>query len=56
MVLFNPQLGSGEVIHTFPKVISPKVNIIMRLEFELAHNNAIVQHVRHYATRGVLVV
>ena len=36
--------------HYFPKVISPKVNVIARLEFELAYYNASVQKIIHYAT------
>ena len=30
-------------IHTFPNGIFPKVNVIPRLEFELAHNDSAVQ-------------
>ena len=44
MLLFD------EGIHTFFKGISPKVNVIARLEFELAYYDIIVQHVSHYAT------
>ena len=36
-------------IHTFPKGISLKVNITMRLEFKLIYDNVIVQDVNHYA-------
>ena len=38
----------------FPKSISPKVNVIARLEFELAYYDVIVQHFSHYAT-GIFV-
>ena len=36
--------------HTFPKDISPKVNKITRLEFELAYDDVTVQLVRHCTT------
>ena len=36
-------------VHAFLKGISPKVNGIMKLEFELVYNNIAVQHVRHKA-------
>ena len=36
---------------TFPKDISPKVNAIEQLEFELAYFKAAVQHFIHYITR-----
>ena len=32
------------LVHTFPKGISPKVNAIARLKFELAYNESVVQH------------
>ena len=35
---------------TFPKGISPKVNVITQLEVELANYNAEVQYVSHYTT------
>ena len=35
-------------VHTFPKSISLKVNVIVRLEFELAYYNVADQHVNHY--------
>ena len=38
-------------INTFPKIISPKVNVITWLEFELAYFEAAVQHFTHYTTR-----
>ena len=34
-------------VHTFPKGISPKVNVIARLKFELAYNDFTVQPLRH---------
>ena len=36
-------------IHTSPKGISPKVNVIAQLEFELAYSNVTIQHISHYA-------
>ena len=35
-------------VHTFPKSISPKVNIRVQLEFKLTYFKAIVQHFSHY--------
>ena len=40
----------GEGLHTFPKGISPKMNAIARLKFELANYDITVQHVNHNAT------
>ena len=37
-------------VHTFLKRIKPKINLIVRLEFELAYYDIVVQHVNHYAT------
>ena len=34
--------------HSFPKCISLKVNMIVRLEFELAYFEAVVQHFSHW--------
>ena len=48
-VLFNIA-GEDKGVHTFPENISPKVNIIMQLEFKLAYFNVAVQHVSHYTT------
>ena len=38
----------------FHKGISPKVNVISRLEFEPAYFDVPIQHVSHYATRTLL--
>ena len=38
-------------VHTFPKGICPKVNVIARLEFELAGDNSAVQRRNHNTTR-----
>ena len=40
-------------VHTFPKDICPKVNVIARLEFELAYYDFAVHHFNHYTTRIV---
>ena len=39
---------SNKGVQRFSKCFSPKLNIIERLEFELAHLEAIVQYLRHY--------
>ena len=38
-------------VHTFPNGICPKVNIITRLEFELAYCDSAVHRFNHYTTR-----
>ena len=38
------------MVHISPKGISPKVNTIARLEFELADHDVTVQYVSFYAT------
>ena len=38
-------------VHTFPKGIYPKMNIIARLEYELAYYDSAVQRFNHYTTR-----
>ena len=37
-------------VHTFPKSICPKVNVIARLEYELAHYDSAVHRFNHYTT------
>ena len=37
--------------HTFPKGICPKVNVIARLEYELAYYDFAVHHFNYYTTR-----
>ena len=49
LILFNLRLGN-EGLHRFAKGISPEENAIVRLEFELAYFEAVVQHLCHYAT------
>ena len=51
VVLFKPITGQMEErVHTFPKGMSPNVNLIVRLEFELAYYVVAVQHMSHYTT------
>ena len=38
-------------VHTFPKGICPKVNVIARLEYELAYYDSAVHYFNHYNTR-----
>ncbi len=38
-------------VHTFPKGICPKVNVIARLDFELAYYDSEVHRFNHYTTR-----
>ena len=42
-------------VHTFPKGICPKVNVIARLEYELAYYDSAVHRFNHYTTRTSLV-
>ena len=39
------------MVHTFPKGICPKVNIIVRLEFELAYYDCAVQRFNYYTMK-----
>ena len=38
-------------VHTFPKGICPKVNVIARLEYELAYYDSAVHRFNNYTTR-----
>ena len=38
-------------VHTFPKGIYPKVNVIARLEYELAYYDSAVHRFNHHTTR-----
>ena len=38
-------------VHTFPKGICPKENVIARLEFELAYYDSVVHRFNHYTSR-----
>ena len=37
-------------VHAFPLGISPKVNTIAQLEFELAYSDVEIHHVSYYST------
>ena len=41
-------------VHTFPKGIFPKVNVISRLEYELAYYDSAVHRFNYYTTRTPL--
>ena len=57
MVLFNQLLGESiRQFISFPKVISPKVNVIARLEFELAYYDIAVKCISHNTTRIVILI
>ena len=43
MILFNPLLGEKGV-NTFSKGMSPSVNVLSRLEFELTHNDVAINY------------
>ena len=49
MVQFNPFLGNKGIIR-FPKSVSSKMNLIARLQFEIANYDIGVEHVSHNAT------
>ena len=49
-ILFNPLMGD-KWDHTFPKGISTKVNMVVRLEFEPTSDDVTVQHLSYYAQR-----
>ena len=40
-----------KLVHTFPKGICPKVNVIARLEYELAYYDSAVHRLYHCITR-----
>ena len=40
--------GEDKGVHTFPKSINLKVNIIAGLEFKLAYYDIAVQYINHY--------
>ena len=52
MILFNPLLGY-KGLHTFPKSIRLKVNIMASLEFELAYYDFAVEHLSHYTMGSI---
>ena len=49
-VLFNPELRGMYDVQLFFKGISPKVNLLARVGFELVYYDVAVQHVSHHAT------
>ena len=53
MTQFNPQFKR---VHTFPKGICLKVNVIARLAFELAYYNSAIKHFNHYTTSPTLLL
>ena len=48
---FRKQKRENKGVHTFPKGICPKVNVIARLEYELAYYDSAVHRFKHYTTR-----
>ena len=46
---YKPTAGWNQEIHTFPKGINPKVNIMTQKEFKFASYDFAVQHVSPYA-------
>ena len=53
LVFVNSRLCSWEDkgVHAFPKGICPKMNIIVRLEYELTYYDSAVHRFNHYTTR-----
>ena len=47
VMLFKTHSWRGKRVHAFPKGISPKVNVIVGLEFELAYYDVAVKQVSH---------
>ena len=52
MILVKELQMENKGAHTLPRVISPKVNMIVRLEFELVYLDVIVKHFSLYVTWG----
>ena len=46
-----PKPWEDKGVHTFPKGTCPKVNVIARLEYELAYYDDAVNRINHYTTR-----
>ena len=46
----SKRIHKGGEVHIFPKGISPKVNQLVRLMFELTYFESAVKHFSHYAT------
>ena len=51
VVLFKPIAGRIRGVHTFPNGIFPNVNVIARLEYELAYYDSAVHRFNNYTTR-----
>ena len=49
--LFTYSWRENKGVHTFPKGICPKVNVIARLEYELAYYDSAVHRFNHYTRR-----
>ena len=43
-------------VHTFPKGICPKMNVMVQLEFELAYYDPAVYRFNHYTTRTLHIL
>ena len=54
VILFNPQLDGIKGFILFPKAITPKVNAILWLGFELAYYDVPVHCISHYAQENML--
>ena len=50
-IFFLTQSWEDKGVHTFPKGICPKVNVIVRLEYELAYYDSAVHRFNQYTTR-----
>ena len=48
--LQNNSWRENKGVHTFPKGICPKVNVIARLEYELVYYDSAVHRFKHYTT------
>ena len=50
ILCYQTQNLEDEGVHTFPKGISPKVNVIAQMEFDITRYDIAGQYVSHYAT------
>ena len=50
-LMAKPLLPEEQGVHTFPKGICQKVNVIAWLEFELAYYDSAVHRPNHFTTR-----
>ena len=48
-LLYSPNSWEDKEVHAFLKGISPKVNVIVQLEFKLAYYDFTVQYFNHFA-------